>query len=213
MPSKTLQILTGTLLILSFTQTAQAEPYGTLGFSVEEIQPEDDFESFTGTGINARLGYNLGRYFGVEAEGQIGLSGEGENPRFQDGLLDQNQIYDYKGAWSFYLRPQLPFTESLDISVRAGFGVKYFDRTVENPFLERLEPFIGRANPADLLFENTATVGHAALGAGIEYSFGESKSDGLRLDFTQRHHLGSLSDGDEEGFTDSQLTVSYVRTF
>lgn len=213
MPPFTIRLLTAAAILLSVTQTAQAGPYGTVGVSVEDIQPEDDFESFTGTGINARLGYNFGRYFGVEAEGQIGLSGEGDNPRFQDGVLDQNQTYDYRGAWSLYLRPQLPVSEKFTLSARAGFGVKYFDRTTENPFLERLEPIIGMVNPADLFIEDIATLGHGALGVGVEYSFGEQKIDSLRLDVTRRFHIGSLSDGEDEPFQDSQVTVSYGRKF
>ena len=205
MPSFTIRLLTGFAVALLFAQTANAGPYGTLGFSIEDIQPEDDFESFSGTGVNARLGYNFGRYFGVEAEGQIGLSGEGDNPRFQDGLLDQNETYNYKRAWSLYFRPQFPVSDELSLSFRAGFGAKYFDRTVDNPFLSD-------DNEARIIADKSS-IGHLALGAGAEYRFGELKLDSVRLDFTRRLHPGSLSDGDEEAFADSQVTVSYARKF
>jgi len=171
MLSKTIQILTGTLLFISLSQTAQAGPYGTLGLSIESIQPTDRFNNFTGTGINARLGYNFG--------------------------------HDYKGAWALYLRPQLPVSENLTLSLRTGFGVKYFDRTVDNPFL-------GMTDPTILVIQDTSTLLHGALGASVEYNFGTQNRDGLRLDFTQRYHPGSLSDGEDEAFSNSQVTVDEV---
>lgn len=95
MSSNTIHLLTSVILLLSVSQTAHARAYGTLGFSVEDIQPEDDFDNFTGIGMNARLGYNFGYYFGVEAEGQIGLSGEGDNPSFLgNGEIQQNETYN-----------------------------------------------------------------------------------------------------------------------
>lgn len=111
----------------------------------------------------------------------------------------------YNGAWSLYLRPQLPVSDNLTLSLRAGFGAKYFDRTVDNPNLA----------PTDRLFQinDKSTLGRGALGAGVEYSFGEQKVDSLRLDLTRRFHIGSLSDGNEEACQDSQLTVSYARRF
>lgn len=207
MLSKTIQILTGILLFISLSQTAQAGPYGTLGLSIESIQPTDRLNNFTGAGINARLGYNFGRYFGLESEGQIGLSGEGEKSSFlTNGEIQQKTTHDYKGAWALYLRPQLPVSENLTLSLRTGFGVKYFDRTVDNPFL-------GMTDPTILVIEDTSTLLHGALGASVEYNFGIQNRDGLRLDFTQRHHPGSLSDGEEEAFSNRQVTVSYSRKF
>ncbi len=206
MPSNIICLLSSAALLLSFSQTAHAGAYGTLGFSIEDIQPEDDFDSFTGTGINARLGYNFGVYFGLEAEGQIGLSGEGDNPSFLgNGEIQQNETYDYNGAWSLYVRPQLPVSDNLTLSLRAGFGAKYFDRTVDNPDLP----------PTNSAFQinDKPTLGYGALGAGVEYSFGEQKVDSLRLDLTRRFHVGSLSDGDDEAYQDNQLTVSYARKF
>jgi len=201
----TTRLLAASILFWSAAEAAHAGPYGTLGVSVEDIQAEDDFDSFTGTGINARLGYNFGRYFGVEAEGQIGLSGEGDNPYFIDGTLIQNETYDYSGAWALYLRPQLPVSDNFSLSVRAGFGVKYFDRTVDN--------FEFPSGARESQFNDTASLLHGALGAGVEYSFGELNTQSVRLDFTRRYDPGSLSDGDDEGTEDSQVTVSYVRKF
>lgn len=205
MLSITIRFLTGVAIVLSATQSAQAGPYGSLGFSIDDIQPEDEFESFTGTGINARLGYNFGRYFGLEAEGQIGLSGEGDNPYFIDGTLIQNETYKYRGDWSVYLRPQIPVSDKLRLSLRAGFGNKYFDQKVDNLDLPP-------ENPA-FLINSKPSLGHLAYGGGIEYWFGEVGKDSIRLDFTRRGHLGSLSDGEDEPFEDSRVTVSYARSF
>lgn len=207
MQSNTIRYLAGAVILLSCAQTAHAGAYGTLGLSVEDIQPVNNFENFTGTGINARLGYNFGRYFGLEAEGQVGLSGQGDNPSFLDsGEIQQNQTYDYNGAWALYLRPQIPVSDNLSLSLRAGFGVKYFDRTVDNPF-------VGMSDPSVLVIEDTSTLLHLALGAGVEYSFGEEKVDSLRLDFTRRDHPGDRSDVDDAPFANNQMTISYARKF
>lgn len=199
------RVLAGAVLLLSFTQTAHAGPYGTLGFSIEDIQPEDDFESFSGTGINARLGYDFGRYFGLEAEGQVGLSGEGDNPNVSQGVLVQNETYDYKGELGLFLRPKMPVSDNFSLSLRAGVGVRFFDRTVDNPDLPR----------TDSAFEinDKSSLGYGALGTGVEYSFGERKTDSVRLDYLRRFHVGSLSDGDDEPFQDNKFTVSYSRKF
>ena len=205
MPSFVIRLLAGVIITLPLAQTSQAGAYGTLGISIDDIQPEDEFDSFTGTGINARLGYNFGRYFGVESQGQIGLSGEGENPYFIDGTLIQNEIYEYKGAWSLYLRPQLPVSDNLSFSLRVGFGVQYFDRTVDN--------FEFPSGAPASQFTDPSTNLHGALAGGVEYWLGEKKTDSLRLDITSRYHIGSLSDGEDEGYRDSQVTVSYARKF
>lgn len=68
MSSRSARLFILVFTTLSVSQSAHAGAYGTLGFSIEDIQPDENFDSFTGTGINARLGYNFGRYFGVEAE-------------------------------------------------------------------------------------------------------------------------------------------------
>lgn len=97
------------------------------------------------------------------------MSGDGDRPRFQEGVLAQNETYEYKGAWAFYIRPQLPVSDSLSLSLRAGFGVKYFDYTVDNPLL-------GMSEQNVILIEREQTEGHIALGAGVEYRFGVKKS-------------------------------------
>ena len=134
--------------ISALAMSAQAQDSGAyVNLGVQTLE----FDTYN---ILGRVGYNFNEYFGVEAEGSIGIFGEEE-----DGI-EIDSPYSLGG----FAVAQFPLTQKFDIFGRVGYSIVNLEVGVED---------FGEVD------ENVDGVG---FGGGIEYSFNDS--NGVRLGYT-----------------------------
>jgi len=140
------------VVIASFTGMAHAQDQGAYG-SVGITSYEFDIY-----GANAKLGYNFNKYFGVEAEGILGLTGETKN-------FGVNQI-EFKTDYTIaaFAIARLPLNEQLDLFARGGYHQTGVSLTTTGVLL------------LDGDFDG------AAVGGGIQYNL--SPKNGIRAEYT-----------------------------
>lgn len=154
--------------------------YGTLGYT--RFNDNDDTDVSLGA-ATARLGARA-RYFGLEAEGTLGV---GENTVSEDGF-DVDVSLEHQVA--FYGVAFLPVGQNGDLFARFGlaqveFQAKAFGETIQ------------------------ADDGALAYGVGGQYFFGGG-ANGLRADYTRFEISGN--DEDLSGEIDT-FSIAYVRRF
>lgn len=130
--------------------------YATLGGVVYDT----DLDSY---GLEGRIGYDTGRYFGAELEGSIGLNDEEDIV----GAVTIDSGFDYNVA-AFALA-RLPLTESLSVHARGGYDFRKLS----------LSGTDNLGNTAD----TSLNLDGFAYGVGGEFAL--TPRDGLRLDYTR----------------------------
>lgn len=164
----------------SFSAVQDKGFYGALGVTTYEAETY---------GADAKLGYNFNRYFGVEAQGVLGLS------------TDSSPIADFEGAATVSIKPEytlgafavarLPLSERVEIFARGG---------VHNT---RTNIQISNALGTNVDEDKTGF----AAGAGLQYNL--DPKNGLRAEYT-------YLDNNESSFgtVDREIvSLSYVRKF
>ena len=171
------------------TAAAANGVYGTLGGSLDHAHGTDT------KSIDGRVGDRFGRYFGVEAEGSVGLDG-GDTSRFAPGATTTTDLgVKQKYAGAGYAVGFLPIMPNVDLLARVGYGASKY----------KLSP--AGAGAYDVS-EN-----------GIRYGVGAQAfldgKDGVRFDWT-REHMGSFNDPGgylANGQNANVWSLSYVRKF
>ena len=134
--------------------------------------------------VEAKLGYNFNTYFGVEAQGSLGLNTDSE----QVGTATLNRTLDYSvGAFAV---ARLPVFESFDLFARGGIHNTQVGLAVENPPIIDDVPFsVGSITETGF-----------AVGAGAQYNF--DKKNAIRADYTYL-----------DGIDAETLSIGYIRKF
>ena len=148
---KILKTVAAMTILVSVSGMAHAQDegaYGVIGATTYE------FDTF---GLNAKLGYNFNKYFGVEADGILGLTSDTTTI----GANELKAKVDYTIAAFGVVR--LPVNEQIDIFARGGY----------------------HQTGLSLKFLGTTTSGDIdgfAVGGGVQYNF--SENSGIRAEYT-----------------------------
>ena len=129
--------------------------YGELGV----IAYDDDL-----SGIEAKLGYNFNKYFGVEAQGSLGTNRESETFSFPPDFVTVGVKVDYSVA--AFAVARLPLSKNFQIFARGGLHNTQVSAEIEDNVIPN--------------FNETAT--GFAVGGGVQYNF--DKKNGIRLEYT-----------------------------
>ncbi|MCF6275112.1 MAG: porin family protein [Robiginitomaculum sp.] len=148
---KSLKYLGVVFVLMSVPNVAIAQDssiYGSIGVTTYELDT---------LGANAKLGYSFNEYFGVEAEGIIGISGTTET-------IGVNQI-EFKTDYTIaaFVIARLPVSEQVDLFLRGGYHQTGVSLSAIGTLLDG--DFDG-----------------GALGGGIQYNF--SSKSGIRAEYT-----------------------------
>ena len=138
-------------ILVSISGIAHAQDegaYGVIGATTYE------FDTF---GLNAKLGYNFNKYFGVEADGILGLTSVTET--FGTSKIEAK--VDYTIAAFGVAR--LPVSEQVDIFARGGYHQTGLSLKA-----------LGTTTSGD--------IDGFAVGGGVQYNF--SENSGIRAEYT-----------------------------
>lgn len=199
----------------AMAQDADMGWYGALGFEYLDLGQRDDptrpfndgsgnpsvdnngdiifaQESVDTINVFARVGYDINRFFALEAEGKIGVV---ESGAVQDTTVEV-PTFDTRVKWGVggFAVGKLPLNDQFDAFGRVGYhNTKVgFESTAE-----RSATFDNEFN---------IDVDGYALGGGIQYTFGELLNTRIRLEYT--YYDGSSNVGGQDSFA-----LSYVRRF
>lgn len=143
--------------------------YGTLGYVNYETG-----EKLHGT--QARLGLQLGKHFGVEAEGSLGISDE--DRKITIGAIPINQNLGIKNSVAGFGVVRVPLFSKFSSYGRLGYHRTEIDQEITT----------GTADPVLSSF----AVEGMAYGGGLEYAFNPRTA--LRVDYTIYDFEGKDSD-------------------
>lgn len=181
------------LASISYASIAQAQDgqnkdsgaYGAIGASAYVTDPSPTFnvDLFT---ADLKLGYNFNKYFGVEAQGSLGLNTDSFDVPINEADPEtaslRNKV-DYSVAALGVAR--LPLTEQFSVYARGG---------VHNTQVSR------ELITSDEVFDTSRTKTGIAVGAGAQFNFDEK--NGIRADYTYL-----------DGTNGETLSLGYVRKF
>jgi len=157
--------------------------YVGIGASAYVTEPIGAFGADLFT-LDAKAGYNFNAYFGVEAQGSIGLNTDSDP--FAGGSFNTKIDYSLSG----FAVARWPVSEKFDLLARAGIHNTQVGRDLENPPLIDGAPFT----------VDSITETGLAVGVGAQYSF--DKKNAIRADYT-------FLDGAEA----ETLSIGYIRNF
>jgi len=166
-----------------YAQAQDSGAYVGLGGAAYVTEPV----GATGTdlfSVEAKVGYNFNTYFGVEAQGSLGLNTDSEP--FGTGTLNRKLDYSV-GAFAV---ARLPVSEKFDLFARGGIHNTQVGLEVENPPQIDGVPF-SAASISETGF---------AVGAGVQYNF--NKKNAIRADYTYL-----------DGIDAETLSIGYIRKF
>lgn len=152
------------LMMTTFAGTAYAQDsgaYGALGVTTYE---------FDNYGVDAKLGYNFNRYFGVEAQGVIGVTTD-SYPTYDspDAATVKSKVKHTVGAFAV---ARLPLSEQFEVFGRAG--IHNTRRNIQ----------INNALSSNYNIDGTSF----ALGGGLQYKLSEKSA--LRAEYTYLDKVG-----------------------
>lgn len=163
-------------------------------------------EGFTATTLLARIGYDFGRYVGVEAEGALALSGaRGSGALASTVPFDQSVRTKYGGDYGVFLRGRLPVANRAEVFARIGLG----GRDTEAEVFNNDE----NGNPLPVLQSGGSDV-YGAFGIGAQLGFGTEGRNAVRLDVAWRGFADFTEEAsDRNNPTDTALSLAFVRRF
>lgn len=149
----------------AFAASAQAQDSDTyINLGVQNI--ESDFFN-----VVARIGYNFGENFGVEAEGSLGVSGDSET---FSGIDYEAKV---SNSFSGYLVGRYPIAEQFEVFARAGYHTSKVKETAEGASIDESASF---------------SQDGIAFGGGLQYNF--DGQNGIRLGYTNLDGDGGSAD-------------------
>lgn len=181
-----LKTILAALMAISLAGFAQAQDSGAyvaLGASNYVTDPIGT----SGTdlfAVEAKVGYNFNKYFGVEAQGSIGLNTDSQS--VGDSTFNRNIDYSV-GAFAV---ARLPLSKKFDLFARGGVHNTQVGFSLDNP------PTID----GELFTLSSQSDTDFAVGAGAQFNF--DKKNAIRADYT---YLG--------GIEAETLSLGYVRKF
>ena len=181
------QITLAALIVISVTESAQAQDADTQGIKTEDNQGlyavgGGILYNSEHYGIEAKLGYNFNTYFGVEAQGSISLNTDSTRLSDSPTSATLRQKVDYSiGAFGV---ARLPLTKKFNVFARAGVHNTQTSSDINNALMTNLDE----------------TETNYAVGGGAQFNF--DQKNGVRAEYT---YLGGLGGG--------TASLGYVRKF
>lgn len=195
------------LIATSMAGCASSAPYIAVGGGVGEFGTQDSPGSYTDVNLTARLGYDVGKYFGVEAEGSVNIGGSVSSSR--TGLFAATESSEQAdNHLGIFLRGKIPVSDRVSFFARAGLGRRKSTSVFRSADLNELD---GINFEATRNFSVTDFFG--ALGGGAEYAVTKDKRNAIRAEFTGYNIVDFGGDDDDDALDDSVFTLSYVRKF
>ena len=198
----------GFILFLSMAGPAFAGgPYVAVGGEVGNRETQNPTGSFTATALNGRLGYDFGKYFGVEAEGALNLSGSAS---FEDQSEQSTRQFneDVKSHYGLFLRGRAPVSERISLFGRAGIGRRYGTYSFRSFGIYQFD-----GSPYDQTSIRDEGYFYGALGVGAEFQISKDERNAIRADFTRYSVYIGGEDQDLDYARDSIFSLAYVRRF
>lgn len=159
--------------------------YGGLGVSAYVTNPV----GLSGADLfaaEAKLGYNFNRYFGVEAQGSIGLNTD--TIELGPTTIDRKQDYSLAG----FAVARLPVTETFKVFARGGIHNTQFGIDTNGELINGVVQ--------DITTRRSTTETGFAVGAGAQFNF--DKKNAIRADYTYL-----------DGTNAETLSLGYIRKF
>ena len=142
-----------------YAQAQDSGAYGGLGVSAYVTNPDGAFDAEL-FAAEAKVGYNFNKYFGVEAQGSLGLNTDS----VPLGPITVKRKVNYSVAGFAVAR--LPVTEKFQVFARGG--------------IHNTQVGVDVIEGATTSFSDTET--GFAVGTGAQYNF--DKKNGIRADYT-----------------------------
>lgn len=139
-------------------------------------------------GLDAKVGYDFNKYFGVEAQGTIGLNSN--STRLSSNITSATLTEDVDFTVGAFAVGRLPLSEKFEVFVRGG--------------LHHTEGSGKINNILNTSFDRGGT-GYA-LGAGLQHNF--NSKNGIRAEYTYREENNDSDLSELE-----TITLGYVRKF
>lgn len=144
--------------------------------------------------ITVRGGYDFNEYFGLEAEGSLGVTDEtySGSVNYGSNVLSGSVDIKLKHAIAAYAKVQYPLNEQFSVFARLGYGQGKAEADVSGTI---------NGNPVNGSLSETGD--GVTYGVGFEWAF--AGANGVRVDYT-RHDYDNNVEIDQWG-------VSFVRRF
>lgn len=206
-----MRIVIGFLAALAISETALAGgPFVAVGAEVGSYDTTFPTEAYSDVTLTGRVGYDFGRYFGVEAEGAVNVGGSAKEIRsFADDMSAFAFTDEFEeeavSRYGVFLRGKLPLSERTDVFIRAGLGARQSTRSFRSDQTNTDGTFAQNA------FSQSNSDGFVALGGGLEFDLSADKRNAIRAEYTA---YAVLVDTEDETFLSDYVgSISYVRRF
>ncbi len=205
-----MRFLIGVIATLAISETASASGfYGSLGAEVGtyDTQIDDspfDAGGYTGGAVTARLGYDFGRFIGVELDGTLPVFGSNIVSRTDEtGTFRAEENVTIRTG--LFLRGRIPVSETVSFFGRAGLGERGSEKSTRS-----VGVFLFDGTPFDVSRETTTSDIFGALGGGVEVDLNQNKTNAIRFDFTSYWSAGGE---DQNNLRDQTVSLAYIRRF
>lgn len=204
------RFLIGIIATLAISETASASGfYGSLGAEVGTYETQIDDSPFgvgeyTGAAVTARLGYDFGRFIGVELDGTLPVFGSNSVSRTDEtGTFRAEENATLRTG--LFLRGRIPVSQSMSLFGRAGLGERGSETATRS-----VGVFLVDGTPFDESRESSTSDIFGALGGGLEIDLNQDKTNAIRFDFTSYWSAGGE---DQNNLRDQTVSLAYVRRF
>ncbi len=203
-----MRIILGCLIgLVSASAAAASGPYVAVGGEVGRYETQTPTGSYTDTALNGRIGYDFGKYFGLEAEGALNLGGAAtfESGSDAEGFTRRDEV---TSRYGLFLRGRVPTSDAVTIFARGGLGAR------QSKFETRS---FGTYQFDGTLYDTTRgrkeVNGFFAIGGGAEFALSKEQMSAIRAEFTLYQTYIGGEDQDTDFASDSVASIAYVRRF
>jgi len=197
----------GLLTIVLMAGCANSAPYVAVGAGVGDFEPIIPTNSYTDVNLGARIGYNLGNYFGIEAEGVVNVGGAANTSSTnQSFTTERSDTVD--SHLGLFIRGRLPVSDRVGIFARTGLGSRRTTTEIRSIDLDEADEFEAGQ---EVSFRQTDLF--TAFGVGIEFEITADNKNAVRAEFTQYGVPDLGGDEDNDTRNDSVFSLAYVRKF
>lgn len=195
------------IAMASSTQALAGGPFVTIGGEVGQTETQSPTRTYTASALNGRLGYDFGKYFGIEAEGAIHLGSSATETGQVERITNEFER-EVKSRYGVFLRGRIPVSERVSVFGRAGLGARN-----ETDTFRSFGIFEFNGNMFDETRVRDESNIYGAFGLGAEFQVSDDVRNAIRADFTRYNTYIGGEDQDEDYANDSVFSLAYVRRF